>query len=329
MNKGYKIIPYRLLLLSGLISLFLLAGCNRTTNKLTDSNFNDLSVDPLPQRALSFPAEIEDSLGWGNLVESSFKKKQEEFRFVLTSNKAPYHLFKISNRKGIKGESILFWEKETSASLTDAFQNMEQHLNGRCSEFKETAQYQYCTPIYSVEPNWEQIYNALERDSIWTLSGQSSSAQSGNSWKFNTQVRHGNYYRSYSYTNPDQSQKTSEILNALSVITQLNRVSESFLQADNFNTYSGITSGKLGSTFTLCDESEVWRFQSDLVTLVNSSGLPFSISSNDGLLFYVSVQGTLKDEWYANRENSGVQKTLFAEELNHISLVSKNKCPDF
>ncbi|MEQ9264522.1 MAG: hypothetical protein RLN81_04835 [Balneolaceae bacterium] len=234
MNKGYKIIPNRQVLLSGLTLLLLLMGCNRTTNKLADSNFRDLSVEPLPQRALSFPAEIEDSLGWGNLVESPFKKKQEEFRFVLTSNKAPYHLFKISNRKGIKGESVLFWEKETSASLTDAFQNMEQHLNGRCSEFKETAQYQYCTPIYSVEPNWEQIYNALERDSIWTLSGQSSSAQSGNSWKFNTQVRHGNYYRSYSYTNPDQSQKTPEILNALSVITQLNRVSESFFKTDNF-----------------------------------------------------------------------------------------------
>lgn len=316
-------------ILAGLILLLLMTGCNRTTNKLAESNFSDLSTAPLPARALSFPSEIEDSLGWGSLVESSFKKKQEEFRFVLTSNKAPYHLFKISNRKGIKGESILFWEKESSASLTDAFQNMEQHLNGRCSEFKETAQYQYCTPIYSVEPDWERIYSSLERDSVWTLSGQNSSSQGNNSWEFNAQVRQGNYYRMYSYTNPDQSQKTPEVLNALSVITQLNRVSESFLLADNFNTYSGITSGTLGSTFTLCDESEVWRFQSDLVTLVNNSGFPFSIGDNEGLLFYVSVQGTLKDEWYANRENSGVQKTLFAEELNHISLVSNNKCPEF
>lgn len=316
-------------LLFGFLIITLVLGCNKSINKLADANFSDLSVGEAPARVASFPIEIEDSLGWGSLLDGSFKKKHEEFRFMLSSNKAPFHLFRISNKKGFMGESVLFWEKGASASLNSAYQNMNQYLNGRCTDFKETPQYEYCTPIYANDPNWEIIYPRLERDSIWTLSGEPSSSTTTEDWNFNVQVRQGNYYRAYSYTNPDQLQKTPQILNALSIITQLNRVSEAFLSADNFNTYTGITSGKLGSSFTLCDQSEVWRFQSDLATLVNKSGLPFSISDSDDQLFYVSLQGTLKDEWYSSRENTGFQKTLFPEELNHISLVSKNTCPDF
>ena len=320
-------------IVTGVFVAFLLLAC-KSPHKFADTEYVDLSQgQPLNPDAV-FPAELGDSLGWGQLSELELKKNDEEIRFTLYSQKKPFHLFRITKKgKKIKGESILYWPKEKGMDLQSPYNNMWQYLNKRCADFAETPNYDYCTPVYTddVEPNWEAVYNALQGSGIWkTPDGDALSENASPSempWTLNIQLRIGDYYRELTHSNPEQYIRSDEYLRLMSVVSQLKGVTSRFRYAENFDGYEGITRGEKGSKLILCDQSEAWRFNSDLGELINKAGVPAAFDIRDSLMFYVKVQGEVHDEWYSERERSGFQRTIVASELNDFAVVSELKCP--
>ncbi len=314
-----------------LVLTILLVGC-KSSHKLTGTDYVDLSTsETFPENVL-FPTEITGALGWGNLSSDTLKGVGEEVRISLTSEFEPYHLFRMyTAKRGVEGESIFFWEKKRVLERENFHENMKFYLKGKCTEFFETNNYGYCTPNYFLEPDWGKIYSNLEARNVWQIRDQSqlelTALPDTNIWKMSIQVRLGDYYRSYMHTSPEQYSGILERVDILGILTQLQLVASSTLKPENFNVYSGITNGKRNSSFILCDESEVWRFEASLEELISASGYPATVEEDENEYFYVTVSGSVEDEWYGSRGTTGFMRVIRPSEVNSITTVVKKECP--
>ena len=112
-------------------------------------------------------------------------------------------------------------------------------------------------------------------------------------------------YRTFSYNNPDTYASTAEALDIMAMAAQLRQIAVNFSPPQNYYTYLGITSGVKGSAFVPCGSDEIWRFNGDISELTNQNGLPITFVDQDSIRFLVKVEGTIRDEWYAQRNNTG------------------------
>ena len=309
----------------------ILLSCS-SSHKLTGTDYVDLSTTMKGTISPYFPQQIADSLGWGDLSSAELRKVKEEFRITLISEIAPFQLFRISRGKKVQGESVLYWPKGSSKEV-DHYENMPLYLKDRCNEFFETLSFEYCFPIYETEPNWEKVFNVLESGDVWTLPDQSEipdiAVPDSNEWVINTQVRLDKFYRTYTHTTPGRYLSLMEQGGDLGIIIfEFQHLVQSQHELDNFDIYSGITTGVNGSSFTLCDGSEVWRFNANLEELLTASGYPLQITEQEELQFYITVSGTVDNEWYWNRAYSGFSRQITPSEIYGFEVIFDNKCPE-
>ena len=209
---------------------------------------------------------------------------------------------------------------------------MQLYLKDRCTEFFETINFGYCKPEHEIEPDWKKIYSVLDSRNIWSLPDQPElpdiAKPDSNEWVMNTQVRFGNFYRTYTYTTSDRYLTQIDQESDLGIIiVEFQKLIQYQRQQDNFNAYSGVTSGVNGSSFTLCDGSEVWRFNANLKELLTSTGYPLQITDQKRLQFYITVSGTISDEWYRSQSYSGYSRQITPTDVHGIEVVSGGKCP--
>ena len=235
-------------LLTGILIFLAALGCS-SSHKLTGTDYVDLSTGNKFPGTQSFPTEIAAALNWGDLSSDTLKGIKEEIRVALTSAFEPYHIFRIyAAKRGVEGETALFWAKKRAVERDNLHENMKVYLKGKCTEFFETDNYGYCKPNYFMDPDWGKIYSNLEARNIWQIRDQSQleleALPDTNLWYINTQVRLGDYYRSYTHTSPEQYVGILERIDILGILTQLQLVTNSMQKPENFNVYSGITNGK-------------------------------------------------------------------------------------
>lgn len=318
-----------------IVCLLFVVTC-KSSHKLTGTDYVDLSAGSAITSTINFPQEIADSLGWGDLTSAEMEKVKEEFRFSLTSEYEPHHLYRISVKRKVSGESILYWSKSRRVSFTHAHQNMRQFLKGKCTEFFETENYGYCKPEYLVEPDWGNIYSKLEDRNIWQIPGleemdslnTSGTIPDSIRWVINTQVRLKDYYRDYKHINPEKYSGDANKIDLLTIIAQLQLISSRHQKAENFNLYSGVTTGARGSGFILCDENQTWRFDGDLEQLLKATGYPATFEEAENQFFYITVSGEVETEWYGYSGRTGFTKVIRPSEVNNMVTLPNNKCPD-
>ncbi len=144
--------------------LFLFFGCS-SSHKLTGADYIDLSTGNVAIADPIFPTEIAADLGWGDLSSDSIDDVGEEFRVSLISDFEPHQLFRVySDKRKIKGESILFWGKGNPNERMNTHEDMKQYLKGKCNDFYETDKYNYCKPTFITEPKWGKFLQILKNE---------------------------------------------------------------------------------------------------------------------------------------------------------------------
>lgn len=283
-------------------------------------------------RLEEFPTAIVDSLGWNDLPSAAMTKFGEEFQIAIQSDQKPYHLFRISENRRNAGQTILFWPKPPFSEALAPEENMQDFLTGMCEEYYEAGDYEYCIPLFSREVNWKSIFGTLTANDIWsnpdgaTFETRSDSAEI--SWKMTFQIRAGMNFRTFQHENPDNYVTSGEAIDVMLIATQLRSVANNFTPAKNYDIYTGITSGVKGSAFQPCGLQEQWRFDGDMASLISESGLPINVEEQDGLRFYVKVEGNIRDEWYAQRNSTGFTKIITPVHVNSIRITSADTCVD-
>ena len=289
----------------------------------------------LPTTVLSspraFPQEIADSLGWGAMYEGTLGEEEEEFRVVLSSPISPYHALRIKKTKDIEGAYVLFWEKNAAIDVESPQRNIRWFIQGECKDFKETVQFEYCTPEWFEEPDWQRVYQKFDQSDIWTLEPADSlerdSLSVEDQWVMHVEARVENYFRRYQYLSPDTYQMSSTSSDVLTMVSQMKNLRDATIQRDNFNVYRGYMKGPSGPEFVLCDESETWFFDGHLEDLVVTSAYPVLIEEASEQHFYVELRGQVRDQWYTEWFDQSYTRVIIPDEINEIQLISGPRCP--
>lgn len=306
----------------------LFMGCD-STHKLTDTDYVDIKNERAPDMPEDYPEAIIEEAGWSDITTKLKENEEnEEFRVWLRSSVYPAHIFKLKKgKKGVKGEGILYWNIDTTAS-GDGMMNlkMQNHLFGTCTEFFKVEAFGYCVPEYSENINWDSIYNAIESRGFWQLQGEGDrSGETDKNWQMYVQMRLGNYYRAYTHQNPEvyADAMLSNDVRQLSKAVKL--IADQFKQNISTNTFEGITDGE---RFTLCDSSEVWQFRGELNRLLARAGLQTNVNTeNDDALYYVVIKGRVNPIWYNDWAVGELDRSIMPNGIYNIRSVSEIKCP--
>ena len=318
-----------LMALVAFISVSMLSSCGSTIK------MSKVEHVVLPTTVLSspraFPQEIADSLGWGAMYEGILGAEEEEFRVVLSSPISPYHALRIKKTKDIEGAYVLFWEKNAAIDVESPQRNIRWFIQGECKDFKETAQFEYCTPEWFEEPDWQRVYQKFDQSDIWTLEPADSLVRDSLSvedqWVMHVEARVENYFRRYQYLSPDTYEMSSTSSDVLTMVSQMKALRDATIQRDNFNVYRGYMKGPSGPEFVLCDESETWYFDGHLEDLVVTSAYPVLIEEASEQHFYVELRGQVRDQWYTEWFDQSYTRVIISDEINEIQLISGPRCP--
>jgi|GEM_PF-6276162 len=304
-------------------------GCS-SPHPITEAPYIDLSTGVDGVVIEAFPAAVVDSLGWTNLASAGVRKFGEEFQIAIISDTKPFHLFRISKSRKNPGETVLFWPIPDESDALTPEQNMQQYLNGMCEEFEVAGDYEYCVPKFSREANWARTFSILNDRNAWSAPDGSVLEQDSEitekNWRLIFQARAGRNYRIYEYRNPEMYRNSEEAVDVLAISAQLRQIANNFTPARNLDVFTGITTGVKGSEFIPCGSNERWRFDGELSELINENGLPFQIEEQDSLRFLLKLDGTLRDEWYAQRSTTGFAKILTPSHINSFSVTSATSC---
>lgn len=313
------------------LSIFLLLGlaCG-SAHPITEAPYISLEFGVDGVRLDEFPTAIVDSLNWNDLASAELKKFGEEFQIAIRSDTEPYHLFRISDSRKNAGETVLFWPKPELALGFDPDENMRDFLNGMCDEFQEAGEYEYCIPQFSRDANWKSTFSNLTNRNLWSIPDgvefEGETEELSSDWSMIFQIRAGMNYRTFKHSNPDSYTSTEEALDIMAMASQLRQIASNFTPAQNYNIYEGITSGTKGAEFYPCGSTETWRFDGDISELTNENGLPITVLEPDSIRFLVKLEGTIRDEWYAQRNNTGVTKIVTPVQINSLVVTSASRC---
>ncbi|MGB0348183.1 MAG: hypothetical protein ACPGGA_11900 [Balneolaceae bacterium] len=314
----------------GLSILLLLGLACGSVHPITEAPYISLEQGVDGVRLDGFPSAIVDSLNWNDLASAENRKVGEEFQIAIKSDIQPYHLFRITNNRKDPGETVLFWPKPEFQIGLDPDENMRDYLNGMCDEFRETNMYEFCIPQFSREANWRSTFSNLVNQKIWSIPDgivfEENSEESSNNWSMIYEIRAGMNYRTFQHNNPDSYASSAEALNIMAMAAQLRQIAVNFTPAQNYNIYEGITSGTKGSAFVPCNSEETWRFDGEIAELTSEFGLPMTVVDQDNIRFLVKLEGTIRDEWYAQRNSTGFTKVITPNQINSITVTTATRC---
>ncbi len=311
-------------------------GCD-STHKLTGTDYVDIKSESAPEMPADYPAAIIEEVGWSNITTKVKENEEnEEFRVWLRSSIYPGNLYQLKKgKKGVKGDGILYWKIDTTASgegLTHL--KMQKYLLGTCTEFHKVEDYGYCIPNYIDEINWGSIYNAIESQGFWQLEGGAEmgntnaggSTATNKDWGMYVQMRLGNYYRAYTHKNPEGYTNAALRNDVRQLSEAIKLITGKFEQNISTNTFQGITDGQ---KFILCDSSEVWQFQGELNRLLARAGLKTIVSTeSENTLYYVVVKGRVTPVWYYEWATGEFDRKFTVNEIYDIRGVREIKCPE-
>jgi hypothetical protein len=307
-------------------------GCD-TTHKLTGTDYVDIEAEPAPTFSQNYPYELIEEVGWNDIRTSQKDREEdEEFRAWLVSDIYPGHLLKIEKgKRKVKGEIILYWQKDTVATkegmkVTDV--QMRRLLEKRCGPFKETQNFGYCYPktVNNDEMDWEGLYQNIEAHNFWQIPDSPEGKVTGNkNWKMFVQMRLGNFYRHYMHENP----KAYENRELRTSVTQLSgairQISSRFALPTSTNTFEGITDG---FKFIPCDSTETWKVRADIQKLLSRGGLDMAIDFKENESFYYALlKGRVENIWYHVWDSDEFDREIFPEQVLDIRAVSEIACP--
>lgn len=305
----------------------MLIGCD-TTHKLTGTDYVDLEAEQAPTVAENYPTEIIEAVGWSDITTELKPKGTEEVRFWFSSEIYPAHLFKMEKGKrgDVEGEVLLYWANDTTHAHSDfTHQIMKRYLEGTCTEFYTVDAYGYCIPVLDDNLKWSSIYAAAESHDFWQIPGGVDAAETERNWQMYVQMRLRNYYRDYQQVNAHVYEDEALKTQVIQLVRAVRNIENRFESAVGTNGFEGITDG---TSFTLCDSSETWKFAGNLSGLLKEAGLTTSVKTKEGSsLYYVLVKGRIAPIWYYEWADNEFDRTLFPNEIYDIRSVNRFECP--
>lgn len=267
--------PYLVIFVAGLAVLM----------PATEVHPQDSTPHELPS-ASKWILESRDSItvaaGLKPLASSPLEAGEKEIRIWIGEGLGiPENLYRIVQRKDrVTGELIFFWNLGYRGGADpgepDFNAVMLYSLAGQCTTVGRSGNAHACHARLMTEPDWKSILARMERSQLWTLPDEKElppdSFVTFDGWGMVVEIRDGDHYRAYHYSNPDAHQHPASVRAAN--IAGVARSLDAFLApAENRRRYRGLLTLNLPHwEFTPCGETQPWRAEGSIGNLAMTTG---------------------------------------------------------
>ena len=256
------------------------------------------------REVITYHDEFAEAAGLRMLRSESLPRGVREIRVWLGGGFGwPQELFRLVDRNGsISGEYIRYWglANPDSAPETETFAAlMRYHEAGRCGPVSRGPKAEACRALFHTDPDWAVMWRVADSIGAWSLPDASSLSGGRmvlDGWGITVELRDGDTYRAWSYSNPDvqpwpEAAKASAFARALWKIPALMRRS-----AAQVEFIGRVDVGSDSLEFVPCTGGGPWLLQTHDPRMVRTrAGRPTSGP------YRVEVRGTLVPEFVVRR----------------------------
>lgn len=278
------------------------------------------AADLRPLRTMRLPEGEREVRIW---VDVAIAAPNELYRFRIVGD-------------SVRGEMVRHWPApppdrdsgerpgETSHDL------MLYGLRGSCTRFRRQASYGACRSVFARQPDWATVLDSLDSAGLWvlpdesTLPGESRLVLDG--WGMIVELRAGESYRSYRYSNPD-AQPWPEAAQAVRIVRALGAIDSLMRDPDVVQVYRGVTPGSHGSEFRTCGGREAWEFEASVWDAARMADTVLGVQRSDSSArVYVEVRGELSPEWLAREWGSPYPRVLHVWDILAVDAWTGVEC---
>lgn len=247
-----------------------------------------------------------ESTGIEPLGDSELPPGDEEARIWFHSRGAPNSFFRIWQHGGeVDGELVFHWSvDQRDASPGESFDDLIVHSHaGRCDDFRLTENRSSCRGVFVDEPDWLSIYQRAWEKGMWDLPDQFATREPTSitlgGWSMVVELRRGDEYRAYSYSNPDRSEEYADDRQALAIANLFRGHFDSLERPYSEILYRGIVPSQLSNAFIPCGSDtpkvmSLWLFEHSMVR-----NYPLPLPSEYGL--EVEMRAIKAPDWLARQ----------------------------
>lgn len=246
----------------------------------------------------------------------------------------PQDLYRLVSKNGqVTGQWYRYWYSPAPDS-TDPdqmpFGTIVRHaIAGQCSSIRTLGDAEVCHTRLTHEADWSAILHRIEQAGVENLPDETDLPRDGlvvmDGWMLTVEVRVGDNYRTYNYSNPDAHHQP-EAQRAVAIAEALRPLGRLLPPSTNTKTFRGLfVSGPQRSEFVRCGSQESWGFQGNLGTASAWSNAPPSDTLTHPVRrLYVEAQGMLAYHGLARSWGSPYPEILYVDTV----LVSRAWRPD-
>jgi|GEM_PF-2446697 len=237
-----------------------------------------------------------------------------------------FTLFRFTgSQQHMRGELIFSWG---ARNVLDRPAGQTSHdlsvynRTGSCGGFRRAAGKGVCRAILGSDLDWTDVYRSAKEAGLWTLPDQSELPDDGrmflDGWGITVELRDGEHYRTYHYSNPDKREDWPEADSAVAIAEAVRSVYDFVRRPDNLQVYRGVTDAEYRGAFHLCDAEEVWGYRPGLSldSLANRAGIDLPSAGEAG--YEMKVLALPTPEWLAAQWDSDFNRELQVRELKSI-----------
>ena len=326
-----------------LLLLLSLAACAQSTRDQATSPPADHSPDSANDKILRGWTASDSAalaLGVGLLRQTPLPTEIQEVR--IWSGLAlgvPHDLLRhIKKKNEIDGVKAMYWEVERKDADAGAqlagvpIDAIVRHtIEGRCGPPKRYGNVEACWVVFTKRPHWKAMWDSLEVLGVWSLPDQDDLPDDGSmtldGWAMTVEVRRGNRYRSYAYSNPDGRRHPAQVAAAA-----IGRIDDSVWslvpRPRNERRYRGRLDVGVGwSEFRACGSGTIWGVQGRLGNRLDS--LRMKVAGQDSTarhVYYAELRGMLAYPGLARYWNTPYAEILEVDSVFTVRASSPERC---
>jgi hypothetical protein len=227
-------------------------------------------------------------------------------------------LYRVTSGHGtIRGEVIEHWPVDRS--LSAAVDTIPSSLRETCNHFTRRAGIATCRARFEIPPDWRRSLREAETAGLWVIPDESELPKRSltvDGWGMFVELRDGNQYRAYSYSNPNVQSGHADFKRAVAVVSAFRPIRELMRRSPGADIFRGLYVGGSDRTeFTQCGSDTPFELAGNLAPLAKAAKrLSANSTGTDSARLFVEVRGTTEIGWVAMRVN-GREFTLHVDSV--------------
>lgn len=227
-------------------------------------------------------------------------------------------LYRVTtDHSSVRGEVIEHWPVERRyLSMADTIRSS---LRNQCEHFTRRAGIGTCRALFEKPPPWREAIRQADLAGVWVIPDQSELPQLSvvhDGWGMFVELRDGNQYRAYSYSNPNVRSSHRDFERAVAVTTAFRPIKQAMRRSPGADIFRGLYVAGPNREFTQCGSDRSFDIEGTLGPLAKGPKTSSGDTAVDRVSrMYLEARGTTVIGWVTLHLNTGNEFTLLVDSV--------------